>query len=631
MTTLSIQPPYPIITDRNGQPLENGYVWIGTVNLPAQTNPIAVYWDAALSQPAAQPIRTIGGYPSNNGTPGRLYVNSDYSILVQDAKGLMVFQALAATERYGDEVITGIDSSKVAFLPAGGGATLTTVQAKLRQSISVMDFGATGDGTTDDTTAIQNALTYCTQNGEELFFPKGSYRTTAKLTIDRSANTLDPTQGALFGISLRGSSPASAQILADHDDFCLEVLGGAGAGWHTFFYIDGIEFTKKDKDRAAGSVGLRIDQAAYLQIQRFDTSYFEYGIDATDVLASNIMDGTIRLNNYGFRFRRNTRSHPNAITIRGVTTLNNQIYGGAVYGPNEFNYIGGTIESNGYTGILADPNSWGLYIENSGAEGGVGLHLSGAYIENNNGIADIWIVQTGATVSTQVMHTISACSFLRFSNTRYVTQCILHNNGVGNNSLLTVSGCGLKDISPYVSDPSRLFIASGNCQVIDGGGNFFCDTTGGFTGVNVAVFAPIGVHHQIPYASLPSASRNRNGIAYCSDGGGGTARPSLAVSDGTRWWQIVLGSYAGAVASAGTAQTLPKGWTSARGAAGVYTITHNLNLTTTEYSVVASAKGTPGTGYCSGMVLSTNSFELYFSNPAGVATDMAFCFTVNVI
>lgn len=630
MAALSINPPYPIFTDIDGQPLEDGFILIGAANLDPQGNPINVYWDEALLVPAPQPIRTLAGYPSRNGTPARLYVNSDYSIRVLNKNGSVLYSSPVATEQYNDAVVT-TSSANVTFTQAGVGAQARTVQARLRDSVSVKDFGAVGDGIADDTAAVQNALTYCTTNGVELFFPKGSYRTTAPLTIDRSANTLDPTQGVLQGISLRGSSPASAQILSDHNGVCLNVLGGAGAGWHTFFYIDGIEFTKKTQNRAAGSVGLRIDQSAYLQIQRFDTSYFEYGIDATDVLAGTIMDGTIRLNNYGFRFQRGTRSYPNAITMRGVITLNNQIYGGAVYGPNEFNYIGGSIESNGYTGILADPNSWGLYVEQGGIEGSVGAHLSGVYIENNNGIADLWFVQTGATVATQVMHTVSGCSFLRFSNTRYVTQNILTNNGVGNNSIYTISGCGFKDIAPYVSDPSRLFIASGNCQVIDGGGNFFCDTSGGFTGVNVAVFAPIGVHHQIPFASLPSASRNRNGIAYCSDGGGGPSRPSLAVSDGTRWWQVVLGSYAGAVASAGTAQTLPRGWTSSRSAPGVYTITHNLNIPITEYSVVASAKGAAGTGYCSGMVLSTNSFEVYFSNPAGAATDMAFCFTMNVI
>lgn len=66
MSALSIQPAYPIFTDLDGQPLENGYVWVGTANLDPQTNPINVYWDAALTLPAAQPIRPLAGYPVNS-------------------------------------------------------------------------------------------------------------------------------------------------------------------------------------------------------------------------------------------------------------------------------------------------------------------------------------------------------------------------------------------------------------------------------------------------------------------------------------------------------------------------------------------------------------------------------------
>lgn len=168
MSALSIQPTYPIFTETDGQPLEDGYIWIGTANLDTQVNPINVYWDAALTLPAAQPIRTLAGYPANSGTPARLYVNSDYSIRVMNKKGSIVYSAPAATERYSDAVISSINASQVVYDPAGSGAVQTNVEDKLREYVSVKDFGAVGDGVTDDTAAIQAAIDYAVASRQSL-------------------------------------------------------------------------------------------------------------------------------------------------------------------------------------------------------------------------------------------------------------------------------------------------------------------------------------------------------------------------------------------------------------------------------------------------------------------------------
>lgn len=94
MSTIAIEPPYPAFAGADGQPLEDGYIWIGEVNLNPQINPVAVFWDADKTVPAAQPIRTLGGYPVYQGTPSRFYVGSDYSIQVLDKKGSVIYTSL---------------------------------------------------------------------------------------------------------------------------------------------------------------------------------------------------------------------------------------------------------------------------------------------------------------------------------------------------------------------------------------------------------------------------------------------------------------------------------------------------------------------------------------------------------
>lgn len=49
--------------------------------------------------------------------------------------------------------------------------------------VSVADYGAKGNGTADDTTAIQSALTALSSTGGIIFFPKGTYKITASVVF----------------------------------------------------------------------------------------------------------------------------------------------------------------------------------------------------------------------------------------------------------------------------------------------------------------------------------------------------------------------------------------------------------------------------------------------------------------
>jgi len=80
-----IENPFPLFSDNNGELLESGYIYIGEAGLNPETNPINVFWDKDLLYPAAQPIRTINGLPSRDGTATPLYTASlEYSLMVKD-------------------------------------------------------------------------------------------------------------------------------------------------------------------------------------------------------------------------------------------------------------------------------------------------------------------------------------------------------------------------------------------------------------------------------------------------------------------------------------------------------------------------------------------------------------------
>ena len=94
MTTYLVAAPFPMFTGADGLPLQNGMIWIGVAGQNPQSYPIRVYWDIDNTLPAVQPIRTVGGYPSKDGTPSRLYTPADYSITVQTSKGVLAFSSL---------------------------------------------------------------------------------------------------------------------------------------------------------------------------------------------------------------------------------------------------------------------------------------------------------------------------------------------------------------------------------------------------------------------------------------------------------------------------------------------------------------------------------------------------------
>lgn len=83
----------------------------------------------------------------------------------------------------------GIAASKLSFTQVGTGAVTRTVDSKLKDVVSVKDFGAVGDGVTDDTAAIQAAIN--TADGRTVLLPAGTYKITSTLTFTPTAATFE--------------------------------------------------------------------------------------------------------------------------------------------------------------------------------------------------------------------------------------------------------------------------------------------------------------------------------------------------------------------------------------------------------------------------------------------------------
>lgn len=160
MAALTVVNPIPQFFELDGDPLDGGKLYFGVANQNPETSPIPVYWDAAGTIPAAQPVRTSNGYPARAGAPAVLYASTDYSLLVRDKRGRVVFFAsnsadFGGSATLGSDLANTTDPAKGPALvgfgrlnyPADtvGGAVFTTVF---------------GDGVSDRTTqlAAANAL-----------------------------------------------------------------------------------------------------------------------------------------------------------------------------------------------------------------------------------------------------------------------------------------------------------------------------------------------------------------------------------------------------------------------------------------------------------------------------------------
>lgn len=239
----------PIVLDAAGRVPGSGEIWLTTgvgykfVLKDANDVLIGTYDNipSSVQPPAANDADSIMYEQGYTVTAGNFVVGKTYRIL---SVGNTNFTLIGATSNtVGLHFIaTGVGSG------TGTAELSQTVEFRLRQVVSVKDFGAVGDGVTDDTAAIQAAIdtanwtfdtntviTESTATPTCIFFPQGTYRITSKLRLAPGLQLVGYS-GGVHARTMEQTNPAKkgTTIYVDYDnevDYAIDTSGYAGAGY----------------------------------------------------------------------------------------------------------------------------------------------------------------------------------------------------------------------------------------------------------------------------------------------------------------------------------------------------------------------------------------------------------------
>ena len=186
MTALATPPKLQFL-DSNGAPLVGGKLYTYAAGT---TTPQVTYTDYVGGTPNANPVILDSRGEASVWLSTSLYKMALYSatdVLIWTVDNIGGFATLAQLAASGG-------SNLIGFLQAGTGAVATTVQTKLRESVSDADFGAVGNGVTDDTSELLALFSECVEAGKQINLTKPAYKVSGAIlpsTSRTGARTLN--------------------------------------------------------------------------------------------------------------------------------------------------------------------------------------------------------------------------------------------------------------------------------------------------------------------------------------------------------------------------------------------------------------------------------------------------------
>ena len=297
-------------------------------------------------------------------------------------------------------------SDLVTYTPSGTGAVATTVQDKLGEFISVKDFGATGDGVTDDTAAIQAAINSTSTFKQRLFIPAGTY-------ISRQLNVKTDTY--LFGVGTIKRKDATTGFLV--------LASGVNN-----FTIRGIRFD-------ANKIGA--PSSSFAVFAR--SSCYRFRFEGITVSNSKLNGIAIRDNADG---ATGTQSYINNCTVSG-----SGLYGIEVQDSKNVTVSNNSVATSGQDGIVIYGTSTAAtdaitvsnnHVTGSGESGIIAPYI---YPTSNFGVARIQIINNKVKNSGQNGIVIQSDGGVCSGNVSFSNGTTISHQGIlVNGNYLTIDG-----------------------------------------------------------------------------------------------------------------------------------------------------------------------------------------------
>lgn len=244
---------------------------------------------------------------------------------------------------------TPYDSEDVSFLQAGTGAVIRNVRDRLRETVSVKDFGAKGDGVSDDTAAIQAAVdAVFAAGGGTVYLPSGTYLVTSIAKVWTSAITLN----------IKGAGKRSTR---------LRKLGGATAPVLELSSVPGVLETYSEisdlwvDGNNVAAAGIRLTNWARGVVRNVLINNCVRALHSRGALVFSVFDCTIQSNVYGYYCEKSTDNiYANLVQFFGGQISANSTWGMYIGHASGVHIIGTDLSANG---VLGNISTGAMYID----------------------------------------------------------------------------------------------------------------------------------------------------------------------------------------------------------------------------------------------------------------------------